>query len=127
VRLADTLHREWSKIAEPALLLPVVAVALLTLVWTATIKLIRLRHADTEHVARRLARLKDRGLLPPDLLFVVSTADRRGAVVDSTRAPQELNAARQDYFRAQLERDAFFIGQPPRGSTDHSTLAAGSA
>jgi diguanylate cyclase (GGDEF)-like protein len=161
VRLADTLHRELSKIAEPALLFPVIAVVLLALVWTATIGLIRLKHADTEHVAavssrellgtyeaqvvralreidqtlnlikywhesdrgsRRLAQLKDRGLLPPDLLFVVSIADRRGAIVDSTRAPQESNVAQQDYFRAQFERETFFIGQPPRGSTDHSTL-----
>jgi diguanylate cyclase (GGDEF)-like protein len=161
VRLADTWHRELSKIAEPALLFPVIAVALLTLVWTATIQLIRLKHADTAHVAavssrellgtyeaqvvralreidqtlnlikfwhesdwgsRRLAQLKDRGLLPSDLLFVVSIADRRGAVVDSTRAPRQVNVAQQDYFRAQLERDAFFIGQPPRGSTGRATL-----
>jgi diguanylate cyclase (GGDEF)-like protein len=161
VHLTDTLHRKLSKIAEPTLLFPVIAVALLALLWTATIELIKLKHADTEHVAavssrellgtyeaqvvralreidqtlnlikywregdrgnRTLADLKDRGLLPPDLLFVVSIADRRGAVIDSTRTPREPNVAQQDYFRAQLEREVFFIGQPPRGSTGHSTL-----
>jgi diguanylate cyclase (GGDEF)-like protein len=155
------LHRKLSKVAEPALLFPVIAVALLALIWTATAEFIRLKQADTEHAAavlsrellgtyeaqvvralreidqtlnlikywhesdrgnRALAELKDRGLLPPDLLFVVSIADRHGAIVDSTRAPQESNVAHQDYFRTQLEREAFFIGQPRRGPTGRSTL-----
>ena len=161
MRLVDTLHRNLSKIAEPALLFPLIAVALLSLVWTATLQLIRLKHADTERVAavssrellgtyeaqvvralreidqslnlikywhesdpgnRQLAKLKERGLLPPDLIFVVSIADRSGAIVDSTGAAPELNVAHRDYFRAQLERDAFFVGQPLRGSTGESTL-----
>lgn len=138
-----------------------IAVTLLALVWTATIELIRVKRADTEHVAavssqellgtyeaqvvralreidqtlnlikywhdgdrgnRRLAELKERGLLPPDLLFVVSIADRRGAIVDSTRPPQEMNVAHRDYFRAQLERETFFVGQPSRASTGQSSL-----
>jgi diguanylate cyclase (GGDEF)-like protein len=155
------LHRNLSKIAEPALLFPVIAVALLSLVWAATLELIRLKHANTEHVAavssrellgtyeaqvvralreidqplnlikywhesdpanRKLAELRDRGLLPPDLLFVVSIADRRGTIVDSTGASPQLNVAHRDYFRAQLERDAFFMGKPLLGSTGESTL-----
>ena len=32
-----------------------------------------------------LADLKNKGLLPPDLLFVVSIADRNGAIVESTK------------------------------------------
>ena len=161
MRLADTIQRVPSKLAEPAILFPLLAAALLVLVWTATFELIRMKHADTEHAAalssrellgtyeaqvvralreidqtlnliqywhesntgsRTLAELKDRGLLPPDLLFIVSIADRRGDIVDSTRLPQQANIAAQDYFRAQLEREAFFIGQPPRGSTAHATL-----
>jgi diguanylate cyclase (GGDEF)-like protein len=161
VRLTQLWQRNLSKIADPALLFPMIAVVLLTLVWTATIELIRVKRADVEHVAavssrellgtyeaqvvralreidqtlnlikywhdsdrgkRRLAELKERGLLPSDLLFVVSIADRRGVIVDSTRALREMNVAHQDYFRAQLEREAFFIGQPPRGSTSQSTL-----
>jgi diguanylate cyclase (GGDEF)-like protein len=161
VRLAQLWHCNLSKIADPALLFPLIALALLTVVWAATIEIIRVKRADIEHVAavssqellgtyeaqvvralreidqtlnlirywhdrdrgnRGLAELNERGLLPSDLLFVISIADRHGAIVDSTRAPQEMNVAHRDYFRAQIERDAFFIGQPPRGATGQSTL-----
>ena len=61
-----------------------------------------------------LTELKNRGLLPPDLLFVVSIADRDGAVVDSTRPSGVQNVADQDYFREQLDSEALIIGRPPR-------------
>ena len=61
-----------------------------------------------------LAELKSRALLPPDLLFVVSIADRDGAVVDSTRPAGIENVADQDYFREQLDSETLFIGRPPR-------------
>ncbi len=70
----------------------------------------------------KLAELKSRGLLPPDLLFVVSIADRQGTIVDSTRASARQNVADRDYFRAQLKRDTFFVEQPPRGSTGDAKL-----
>ena len=108
MRLTDRLHRNLAKVAEPTFLFPGIAVVLLALIWTASIELVRLRSADTEHVAavssgellgtyeaqvvralreidqtlnlvkywhdidrgsRRLEELKNRGLLPPDLLF----------------------------------------------------------
>jgi hypothetical protein len=47
----------------------------------------------------RLAELSDRGLLPPDLIFVVSIADRTGAIVDSTRLSGQRDVSEQDYFR----------------------------
>src|ERR1700728_5471356 len=40
---------------------------------------------------RTLADLKDKGLLPPDLLFIVSIADRSGIIVDSTRPKARQN------------------------------------
>ena len=49
----------------------------------------------------RLSDLRENGLLPPDLLFVVSIADREGAVVDSTHLAAGRNVASQDYFRKQ--------------------------
>ena len=52
---------------------------------------------------RTLADLKDKGLLPPDLLFVVSIADRSGAIVDSTRPTGRKDIYDQDYFRKQRE------------------------
>ena len=69
-----------------------------------------------------LAELRDQGLLPPDLLFVVSIADREGAVVDSTRPIAGQNVATQDYFRKQRSGDSFYIGQLPHGPTGNAKL-----
>jgi diguanylate cyclase (GGDEF)-like protein len=91
-----------------------------------TLNLIKYWH-ERNLTDRTLAELEDRGLLPPDLIFIVSIADRHGDIVDSTRidgtrSPRQSNIADQDYFRAQLAHDAFFIGLPPRGPTGHSAL-----
>jgi diguanylate cyclase (GGDEF)-like protein len=78
--------------------------------------------AERDGSRRTLAELRDKGLLPPDLLFVVSIADRDGAIVDSTRPAGKQNVADQDYFRRQRDSDAFFIGQLPRGPTGEAKL-----
>ncbi len=66
--------------------------------------------------------LKDNGLLPPDLLFVVSIADRDGVIVDSTRPQERMNVAERDYFREQRHNDRYFIGQLPHGPTGEAKL-----
>jgi diguanylate cyclase (GGDEF)-like protein len=71
---------------------------------------------------RSLADLRTDGLLPPDLLFTVSIADREGAIVDSTRPLANQNVAGQDYFRAQRNSDDFFIGRLPQGPTGDAKL-----
>jgi diguanylate cyclase (GGDEF)-like protein len=68
-----------------------------------------------------LADLEDRGLLPSDLLFVVSIADRDGAIVDSTRPPGK-HVADQEAFRKQHDSDVLVIGQLPRGPTGEAKL-----
>ena len=70
----------------------------------------------------RLKDLRENGLLPPDLLFVVSVADSDGAIVDSTRPSARQSVATQDYFRTQINADTFFIGQLPRGATGDAKL-----
>jgi hypothetical protein len=45
------LHRKLGKVAEPSLLFSAIAVALLTPIWTASIQLVGLKQADSEHVA----------------------------------------------------------------------------
>ncbi|MGS0740346.1 bifunctional diguanylate cyclase/phosphodiesterase [Glaciimonas sp. GG7] len=62
-----------------------------------------------------LQELKTRALLPPDLLFVVSIADRHGDVIASTRAyntDNKINVANQDYFQMERGDDMFSVGQP---------------
>jgi signal transduction histidine kinase len=71
---------------------------------------------------RTLADLKRKGLLPPDLLFVVSIADASGTIVDSTRPIGKQNVADQDIFRKQRENDAVVIGQLPPGPTGDAKL-----
>jgi diguanylate cyclase (GGDEF)-like protein len=61
--------------------------------------------------ARGLTELKDHGLLPPDLLFMVSVSDAAGVIVDSTRPLHQESVAGQDYFLGQRRGDAFFVGQ----------------
>jgi diguanylate cyclase (GGDEF)-like protein len=69
-----------------------------------------------------LADLKDKGLLPPDLLFTVSIADVTGVLVESTRPTELKNVADQYTFRKQVDNDSFFIGQLPRGPTGEAKL-----
>jgi diguanylate cyclase (GGDEF)-like protein len=85
-----------------------------------TLNLVKYWHERADE--RPLAELRDNGLLPPDLLFVVSIADREGAVVDSTRPAVGQNVASRDYFRKQRDSDKFFIGQLPRGPTGDAKL-----
>jgi diguanylate cyclase (GGDEF)-like protein len=161
VPVSDTFHRGLNRVAEPAVLFPVIALLLLTGIWLATLGLIKLKRSDAEHVAatssrellgtyeaqvvralreidqtlnlveylhegngsrRTLADLKDKGLLPPDLFFVVSVADREGTIVESTRQPEQGNVADEDYFREQRETAAFFVGQAARDAHGESQL-----
>jgi len=59
-----------------------------------------------------LAQLKERSLLPSDILFVVSITDAKGNIVASTQRQDGANVAQQDYFRAQRERDGFTVSLP---------------
>jgi diguanylate cyclase (GGDEF)-like protein len=63
---------------------------------------------------RALTELKDHGLFPPDLLFVVSVSNAAGIIVDSTRPLHEESVAGEDYFQGQLGKETFFVGQTAR-------------
>jgi diguanylate cyclase (GGDEF)-like protein len=69
-----------------------------------------------------LADLKNKGLLPPDLLFVVSIVDRHGAIVESTRQIDEQQAVDQDTLRKSRGSDDFVISRLPRGPTGNQKL-----
>ena len=161
MRSKEVFHRALGRFAEPTVLFPTIAVLLLTVIWTATMELVKLKNADAQRAAvlsnrellgtyeaqvvralreidqnlnlikywherdggrGRLAELKERGLLLPDLLFTVSIADRRGTIIDSSAALPQPSVAAEDYFRAQRESDAFFVGRPPLGSADEINL-----
>jgi diguanylate cyclase (GGDEF)-like protein len=68
--------------------------------------------------------LKARSLLPPDLLFVVSVADREGNIIASTRPRTEGSVALEDYFKtlAQDNNDTLAIGRPSSGPTAERKL-----
>ena len=160
-RTRERIHRGFSRIAEPAILFPTVAVLILILIWTATVEMVRLEYADASQVAALSTRdllgtyeaqvvralreidqtlklvsywherdrghgtlgiLRDKGLLPPDLLFTVSIADPQGLIVDSTHTPLTPLIADQDYFRSQREAGTFFVGDPGRHSGDSAVL-----
>lgn len=70
-----------------------------------------------------LARLAEMGLLPPDLIFIVSIADRTGAIVDSTRPQDRRSVSEQTYFLDQREADTFALGNLPKGPSGDAKLA----
>jgi diguanylate cyclase (GGDEF)-like protein len=69
-----------------------------------------------------LSDLKDKGLLPADLLFTVSIADVNGVIVESTRPTGPQNVADQDTFRKPRDGETFFVKQLPRGPTGGAKL-----
>ena len=160
-QLICLLHRALSRLAEPSVLFPTIAVLLVSVIWTATLELVKARFSDAQRAAvlsnrellgtyeaqvvralreidqslnlikywherdgsrQTLEELKERGLLPPDLLFTVSIADRHGTIIDSTAALPLASVAEEEYFRTPRDSDAFFVGRPPRGPTDETNL-----
>jgi len=51
VPASTTFHRFLNRVAEPAVLFPVIAILLLAAIWAATLGLIKLKHTDAEHAA----------------------------------------------------------------------------
>jgi diguanylate cyclase (GGDEF)-like protein len=75
-----------------------------------------------ERSRHTLADLKEKGLLPPDLLFTVSIADAKGVIVESTRPTAVTSVKEVDAFRKQRDNEVFFVGQLPRGPTGDAKL-----
>ena len=69
-----------------------------------------------------LAGLRDKGLLPPDLVFVVSIANADGVVTDSTRAWTPASLSNEDYFRGQRDGAAILVGRPPQAGAADTML-----
>jgi diguanylate cyclase (GGDEF)-like protein len=76
-----------------------------------TLKLVRFAHGLGGQRAV-LQELKEKTLLPPDLLFVVSIADSRGNLVASTRASVTTSIADQEIFRNPPQADELSVGRP---------------
>lgn len=76
-----------------------------------SLKIVKYAH-ELRGEKKVLQELKDRTLLPPDLLFVVSITDSDGNIIASTRETELDNVANQDYFQAQNKVDTFAVGRP---------------
>jgi diguanylate cyclase (GGDEF)-like protein len=66
--------------------------------------------------------LKNEGLLPSDLLFVVSIVDRHGIVVESTRPIAARQSIDEYMVETMSSADDLIIGQLPRGPTGEGAL-----
>jgi diguanylate cyclase (GGDEF)-like protein len=64
---------------------------------------------ETESV---LADLGERGLLPTDLLFVVSITDESGSVVDSTQPFEGISVAGREFFETHRDSETLTISKP---------------
>ena len=83
------------------------------------LELVKLWPARSRHM---LADLKDKGLLPPDLVFTVSITDSMGVIVESTRPTERTSVAEESVYLQQRRGDVFFVGQLPRGPTGNAKL-----
>jgi diguanylate cyclase (GGDEF)-like protein len=72
---------------------------------------------------RPLSQLRDFGLLPPELLFTVSVANRDGMVIDSTAPLVGENVAQQEGFLQQRDGETFHVGRLPKGPTGNAKLS----
>ena len=86
-----------------------------------TLKVVKYWH-EHDPGGHTLADLRNKGLLPPELLFIINVADRHGDVVESTRRFSAQSVADEDYFRQQREAETFFIGRLPLGPTGDAKL-----
>ena len=78
-----------------------------------TLKLVK--YSYEHHVERdTLKGLKDRVLLPPDIVYVVSITNSQGNVVASTHPPEMLNIADQEYFQKLVHDDTLAVSRPQK-------------
>ena len=76
-----------------------------------TLKLVRFVH-EANQGRVDLEDLRAKGLLPPDLLFVVSIADPTGQIGASTRSGAMRNVAGEGFFGEVRARDVVAVSQP---------------
>jgi diguanylate cyclase (GGDEF)-like protein len=86
-----------------------------------TLNLVKFWH-DRTAAHGALSELRDQGLLPPDLVFAVSVADRDGRIKESTHPLGAVNVADQDYFLKQHDSDSILMGHLPKGPTGEGKL-----
>ena len=82
------------------------------------LKVVQFAHDRGGRGAELLADLREKGLLPPGLLFVVAIADREGKVVASTRTPDMQDVSREAFFSDQRAGSGITISEPRRSPID---------
>jgi diguanylate cyclase (GGDEF)-like protein len=91
-----------------------------------TLKLVKYL-SEIKGPALALTELKARGLLPPDLLFVVSVVNAKGQVIASTR-PGQTPSLMPPAFQRGLPADAIWVDEPrANGASGEWTLRFGRA
>lgn len=88
-----------------------------------TLKLVKYVY-DGKGAAAALSDLKARGLLPPDVVFVVSIVNPQGAILASTQPAQGRSAA-GPALRHDLLGDVLWIDQPRENASGEWTLQFG--
>jgi diguanylate cyclase (GGDEF)-like protein len=164
---APTGIRAWlSHLTEAHILFPALTILFLAVIWSATLNLIRVEHAntartsaaatlelldtyqaqvvralreidqtlkivkyvyETKGASATLSDLKGRGLLPPDLIFIVSVVNPDGVVVASTR-PAEAPSPAGPSFQQSLLTETLWIDRPRKlANSDEWSLQFGRA
>ena len=78
-----------------------------------TLRVVKYAHERHGHQVA-LPELKARGLLPPDLLFMVSIADRNGDIVATSRPSDISRVPDREIFQSPVSDDSLSVGLPRR-------------
>jgi len=79
-----------------------------------TLKVVKYAYESSRRPAV-LAQLREKALLPPDLLFTLTIADENGRVFASTRPVTHRDVSQQESFRAAVASDDLWISLPRVG------------
>lgn len=80
-----------------------------------TLKLVKYV-SERQGYAASLEELKSKSLLPPNLLFLITIADRHGEVLQSSRPSGLTNVATQAFFKALHQQDTLWISSPQKST-----------
>ncbi len=83
-----------------------------------TLKSVQYVHQVQSGGEAALEELDERDLLPPDLVFTVSTTDDTGGVVASTARSAPSDVSGREVFRAARGVDSLVVGRPERSGDD---------
>jgi diguanylate cyclase (GGDEF)-like protein len=83
-----------------------------------TLKVLKFAYQRAEAPAKVLAELKNKDLLPPELVFTLSIVDDKGDLLTSTRLLPLRNISSYEHFKTLAVTDQLWVSRPRRDTID---------